>query len=139
GFWCAGRRAGTAAGGREPAQQAVPGHQGRQAWPYAGPAASGGNRVTRGEVRRRLALQWWRLLGLALAPLFLANLLFGAAPAWLSVLQMPLFIAALASLFVSLPLFRAYKHALIATGQALDSEAEPAAWQQLIHCRRRAL
>ena len=52
---------------------------------------------------------------------------------------MPLFIAALASLFVSLPLFRAYKHALIATGQALDSEAEPAAWQQLIHCRRRAL
>ena len=77
--------------------------------------------------------------GPALAPLFLANLLFGAAPAWLSVLQMPLFIAALASLFVSLPLFRAYKHALIATGQALDSEAEPAAWQQLIHCRRRAL
>ena len=92
--------------------------------------------MTRGEVRRRLALQWWRLLGLALAPLFLANLLFGAAPAWLSVLQMPLFIAALASLFVSLPLFRAYKHALIATGKALNGEAEPAAWIELARVRR---
>ena len=95
--------------------------------------------MTRAEVRRRLALEWWRWLGFALAPLFFLNLLFGGSQALGSVLEMPLFIAGVASMFVSLPLFRAYKHALIATGQALDSEAEPAAWQQLIHCRRRAL
>ena len=33
--------------------------------------------MTRGQVKRRLALAWWRQLGVALAPLFVFNLLFG--------------------------------------------------------------
>ena len=80
--------------------------------------------MTRAEVRRRLALEWWRWLGFALAPLFFLNLLFGDSQALGSVLEMPLFIAALASMFVSLPLFSAYKRALIATQAALDGEHE---------------
>ena len=48
--------------------------------------------MTRAQVRRRLALAWWRQLALTLAPLFLFNLLFGAAFEH-GVLSMPLFIA----------------------------------------------
>lgn len=93
--------------------------------------------MTRGQVKRRLALAWWRQLGVAVAPVFVFNLLFGGgAP---SVLAMPLFIAGMASMFLSLPLFHAYKRALIATGKALDSEDEPAAWLELDRVRLRAL
>ncbi|MDG1582182.1 MFS transporter [Pseudomonas sp. GOM6] len=94
--------------------------------------------MTRAEVRRRLALEWWRWLGFALAPLFFLNLLFGDSQALGSVLEMPLFIAGVASMFVSLPLFSAYKRALIATEQALDSEAERDAWLELARQRRKA-
>ena len=93
--------------------------------------------MTRGQVKRRLALAWWRQLGVALAPLFMFNLLFGGGNA--TVLSMPLFIAGLASMFVSLPLFSAYKRALIATDKALDSDDEPAAWLELDRVRLRAL
>lgn len=66
--------------------------------------------MTRAGVRRRLALEWWRWLGFAyLAPLFFLNLLFGGSQALGSVLEMPLFIAGLASMFVSLPLFSAWR------------------------------
>jgi len=94
--------------------------------------------VTRSDVRRRLAWVWWWQLGLTLAPLFVLNLLFGA-DRQLTVLAMPLFIAGMAAMFVSLPLFHAYKHALIATAKALDSPAEPAAWLALAARRRLAL
>lgn len=94
--------------------------------------------MTRGEVRRRLAYAWWRQLGLSLAPLFVLNLLFGSAEAALPVLAMPLFIGGLASMFVSLPLFAAYKRALVATERALDTPAEPAAWIELAQRRRLA-
>ena len=93
--------------------------------------------MTRKEVRRQLALAWWRQLGVALAPLLVFNLLFGGGAS--TVLTMPLFIAGLASMFVSLPLFSAYKRALIATEQALDSDGEPAAWLELDRVRLRAL
>ncbi|WP_137820086.1 MULTISPECIES: MFS transporter [unclassified Pseudomonas] len=93
--------------------------------------------MTRNAVRRRLALVWWRQLALTLAPLLLLNLLFGADQA-VSVLAMPLFIAGLASMFVSLPLFGAYKRALIATEKALDTPAEPDAWRELANRRRLA-
>ncbi|MGG2398633.1 MFS transporter [Pseudomonas sp. SH1-B] len=93
--------------------------------------------MTRGQVKRRLALAWWRQLGVAVAPVFFFNMLFGSASP--SVLAMPLFIAGLASMFVSLPLFHAYKHALIATGKALDTGDEPAAWLELDRVRLRAL
>jgi len=94
--------------------------------------------VTRGEVRRRLAYAWWRQLGLTLAPMFVLNLLFGSAEVALPVLALPLFIGGLASMFVSLPLFAAYKRALVATERALDTPAEPAAWIELAQRRRLA-
>jgi hypothetical protein len=93
--------------------------------------------VTRSQVRRRLALAWWGQLVLTLAPLVLLNWLFGAdrQP---GMLVMPLFVAGLASMFVSLPLFSAYKRALVATEQALDSPQEAEAWQALAKRRRLA-
>lgn len=94
--------------------------------------------MTRANVRRRLALAWWWQLAVVLAPLFVLNLLFGADQ-HVGVLSMPMFIAGLASMFVSLPLFHAYKHALIATEKALDSPEEPAAWLALAAQRRLAL
>ncbi len=93
--------------------------------------------MTRANVRRRLALLWWRQLALTLAPVFVADLLFGSGKT-VSVLAMPLFIGGLASMFVSLPLFSAYKRGLIATEQALDTPQEPAAWLDLAARRRQA-
>ena len=94
--------------------------------------------MTRSDVRRRLALAWWWQLAVVLAPLFVLNLLFGADQQ-VGVLSMPLFIAGLASMFISLPLFAAYKRALLATEKALDSPEEPAAWLALADRRRLAL
>lgn len=93
--------------------------------------------MTRGQVRRRLSISWWKYLALALLPLFVINLVFGQGEAILSVLAMPLFIAGVASMFVSLRFFGAYKHALIATQNALDTPEEPQAWITL-SARRRA-
>jgi hypothetical protein len=93
--------------------------------------------VTRGEVRRRLALEWWRQLAVTLVPLFVLNLLFGAERQT-GLLTMPLFIAGLASMFVSLPLFSAYKRALVATEKALDGADEHDAWLELARMRRLA-
>ena len=93
--------------------------------------------MTRGEVRRRLALEWWRQLAVTLVPLFVLNLLFGAEQK-AGLLTMPLFIAGLASMFVSLPLFSAYKRALVATEKALDTADEHDAWLELARIRRLA-
>jgi hypothetical protein len=93
--------------------------------------------VTRGEVRRRLALEWWRQLAVTLVPLFVLNLLFGSEQKT-GLLTMPLFIAGLASMFVSLPLFSAYKRALVATEKALDTADEHDAWLELARVRRLA-
>lgn len=94
--------------------------------------------MTRQAVRRRMALAWWRQLGYTLAPLLVMSYLFGGGEPWLPILQMPLFIAALFSLFVSLPLFSAYKRALVATEAALGRAEEPGAWQELARRRGRA-
>lgn len=93
--------------------------------------------MTRNQVRRRLALAWWWQVLVTLAPLFVFNGLFAEQVAH-SVLAMPLFIAGLASMFVSLPLFHRYKHGLIATEKALDTPDEPAAWVALARIRRLA-
>ncbi|MCO6058922.1 MFS transporter [Pseudomonas sp. MOB-449] len=94
--------------------------------------------MTRKEVRRRLGLAWWRQVAFTLVPLFVMIYLFGdGEPLW-PVLQMPLFIAALVSLFVSLPLFSAYKRALVATEAALGRAEEPGAWQELARRRGKA-
>lgn len=93
--------------------------------------------MTRAQVKRRLALAWWRQLAVAVLPVIILNALFGGGgPA---LLAMPLFVAGIASMFVSLPLFKAYKRALIATDKALDSAEEPAAWLELDRVRLRAL
>nr|WP_218952825.1 MFS transporter [Pseudomonas sp. BMW13] len=84
-----------------------------------------------------MALAWWRQLGVALAPLVVFNLLFGGGST--TVLTMPLFVAGLAAMFVSLPLFATYKRALVATEKALDSDDEAAAWLELDRVRLRAL
>ncbi|WP_342243905.1 MFS transporter [Pseudomonas sp. OTU5201] len=94
--------------------------------------------MTRKDVRRRLALAWWRQLGYTLVPLCVMSYLFGDGEPVLPVLQMPLFIAALASMFLSLPLFSAYKRALVATEAALGRAEEPGAWQELAHHRGKA-
>lgn len=93
--------------------------------------------MIRNEVRRRLALAWWWQVLVTLAPLVLLNALFTAERA-VSLLAMPLFIAGLASMFVSLPLFHRFKHGLIATEKALDTPDEPAAWVALAGIRRLA-
>ncbi|NVZ92207.1 MFS transporter [Pseudomonas yamanorum] len=95
--------------------------------------------MTRGQVKRRLSFNWWQYLALALVPLFVINLVFGKAEPLLQVLAMPFFIAGVASMFVSLRYFHGYKHALIATGKALDTPDEPAAWITLAARRRVAL
>jgi hypothetical protein len=94
--------------------------------------------VTRSEVRRSLALEWWRYLAAALVPLFVLNLLFGGGPGS-PMLHMPLFIGGLASMFVSLRLFSQFKLKLIATQAALDTPNEPAAWIELARVRRLGL
>lgn len=93
--------------------------------------------MTRGEVRRRLALAWWWQVLVTLAPLLVFNALFGGEGGS-SLLAMPLFIAGAASMFVSLPLFQRFKLALIATEKALDTPGEPAAWVELARIRRQA-
>lgn len=95
--------------------------------------------MTRGQVKRRLSVNWWQYLALALLPLFVVNLVFGQAESLLPVFAMPFFIAGVASMFLSLRYFNGYKHALIATSKALDTAEEPAAWITLAACRRTAL
>ncbi|AZC25813.1 MFS transporter [Pseudomonas sessilinigenes] len=95
--------------------------------------------MTRGQVRRRLAVSWWQYLALAVLPLFVLNAVFGQGEPILPVLAMPFFIAGVASMFVSLRFFGAYKHGLIATQKALDTPEEPAAWIDLAARRRTAL
>lgn len=94
--------------------------------------------MTRGQVRRRLSVDWWKYLALALVPLFVLNALFGQGEGILPVLAMPFFIAGVASMFVSLKFFGRYKHALIATQKSLDTPDEPAAWIALAARRRAA-
>ncbi len=83
--------------------------------------------MTRDQVRRRLSVSWWKYLALALLPLFMINAVFGQGEAILPVLEMPLFIAGMASMFVSLRFFGPYREALIATQKALDTREEPQA------------
>lgn len=86
--------------------------------------------------RRRLSLEWWCLLAVAGLPLLLLSLSFGVAdPGWPDV-HMPVFVAGLLSMFVSLPLFSRYKHALIATQRVLDTPADAATWSALAKIRR---
>ncbi len=92
-----------------------------------------------GVQRPLFARRWWGLLAVALLPLALLGA-FGPEQAPLAdSLAMPLFIAALLSMFVGLPLFRRYKHALIGCGRALNGPDESAAWAALALAQRHGL
>lgn len=94
--------------------------------------------MNRAAARRRLNLGWWFFLLLALGPLILLMVLVDET-GWAEQLAMPVFVAALVSMFASLRLFRGYKHAVIAAGRARDQADEPAAWQALGDAQRRGL
>ena len=94
---------------------------------------------SRAQWRRWLAVEWWLRMVLALAPMLLLGGLFSDSLASVEWLQMPIFILALCSLFITLPLFRRYKHALIDTSKALDTPVEEQAWLRLSLRRRSAL
>lgn len=83
---------------------------------------------------RWLGMQLVALLPLsALAPMELAE---SPLP---SALAMPLFVLALLSLFVNLPLFRRYKLALVALARVRDTKHEAAAWGPLAEAQLRGL
>lgn len=92
-----------------------------------------------GVQRPAFARRWWGLLAVALLPLILLGA-FGLARAPLpDSLAMPLFVVALLSMFVGLPLFRRFKLALIACARAFDSPGEAAAWRELALAQRNGL
>lgn len=91
--------------------------------------------MNRAVVRRQLAREGWLHAALMVLP----ALLLGRTGLQLGNGGLLLFAAGLASLFFSLPAFTRFKHALIATEQALGDTAEPEAWAQLRRIRRRAL
>ena len=95
--------------------------------------------MTRGQIRRRFSFAWWWQLLLTLLPLLLACVLFGKSEPLLPALKMPFFIAGVASMFVSLRFFGAYKRGLIATQKAFDTPQENDAWAELTRARRSAL
>ena len=81
--------------------------------------------MTRGQVRRRLSVNWWQYLALALLPLFVINGVFGQSEAILPVLAMPLFIVGMAWLSASPTFFGVCRPAVLATHIALDTPDEP--------------
>jgi hypothetical protein len=83
--------------------------------------------------------QWWAFLLLSLVPLIVLKWLLPDGVFDLSSLHMPLFVAGLCSLFVSLPLFSRFKHALITTQSAMNTENQAAAWADLARVRQHAL
>nr|WP_302184119.1 MFS transporter [Pseudomonas donghuensis] len=83
-----------------------------------------------------MQLAWWQYLAVALAPLLVFAWAFADLQALIPILAMPMFIAGVASMFLSLPRFGAYKHALIATQKNLNSDDEPGAWIELARIRR---
>lgn len=92
--------------------------------------------MTRADVWRRLSIAWWWQLVLALAPLFVVYGFSGYFEPLFPVLAMPLFVAGLLSMFVSLKTFGLFKRSLLSTAAAFDTPAEPAAWIALAANRR---
>lgn len=85
--------------------------------------------------RRQLARDGWLQFALVIVPLLLASRI----PTATEQFGLVLFGLGLASLFLSLPRFTAYKHALIATEKSFGSADEDRAWATLRQMRRRAL
>ena len=86
--------------------------------------------MNRRQRRQRLLINWLGLVLLGLAPLVVIWAVWGLSRP--TDFAMPVFIAALLSLFVSLPFFQRYKRALIATGEGRDTDVEASLWQALV-------
>ena len=95
--------------------------------------------MNRAAARRQLSRDGWLVLLLILVPVLVAGQLPRLTSGIGDSLAFPLFFAGLGLLFLSLPRFTAYKHALIYTEKSFDSDAEPAAWTALRQVRLRAL
>lgn len=93
----------------------------------------------RRSVRNRMGWSWRVQLIIAIVPLIVANIWIDKRALLPESFQMPLFLLALCSVFVTLPFFRRYKHALIALEKSLDTPEEAKAWQQIQQVRIRAL
>lgn len=92
--------------------------------------------MTRAQVQVKLANAWWQQLGLTLAPLFVMSWAFGQMEPVMPVLALPLFMAGIAGLFLSVPRLGLFRRALHATEDALGTHNEPAAWVGLARIRR---
>jgi len=91
--------------------------------------------VNRAAARRQLARDGWLHTLLMVMPVLVLDRAPAAGFDW----GLPVFAAGLLALFLNLPAFTAFKHALIATEQALDGPGEAAAWAGLRGIRRRGL
>ena len=95
--------------------------------------------MSRAAARRQLSRDGWLHLLLLVAPVLIASRLPRLPVPFVEIVALALFVAGLASLFLNLPRFSAYKHALIATERAFGSDDEAAAWITLREVRLRAL
>ena len=95
--------------------------------------------MNRAAARRQLSRDGWLMLLLILVPVLATSQLPMLTGGIGDSLAFPLFFAGLGLLFLSLPRFTAYKHALIDTEKSFGSDAEPAAWTALRQVRLRAL
>jgi hypothetical protein len=86
-----------------------------------------------------LSRDGWRYLLLIVLPVLVSRQLPEIAGRFAEHLALPLFGIGLATLFLNLPRFTAYKHTLIATEKALGTDVESSAWAALRTIRLRAL
>jgi hypothetical protein len=95
--------------------------------------------LSRRVARRQLVRDGWLYLALMVLPVLISGRFGQLQGGFAEHLALPLFIAGLCLLFLNLPRFTAYKHALIATEAAADSTTEPVAWATLRAVRLQAL
>ena len=95
--------------------------------------------MNRSAARHQLSRDGWVYLMLIVLPVLVSSR-FGRLDGSLAErLALPMFIFGLILLFLNLPRFTAYKHALIATEAAFGSDAELDAWATLRAVRLNAL
>lgn len=95
--------------------------------------------MSRSAARRQLVRDGWRYLLCIVLPVLISSQLPPLAGRFGEPLALPLFFIGLATLFLSLRRFTAYKHALIAAENSLNTATEAPAWDALRAVRLRAL
>ena len=91
------------------------------------------------EARRTLRMLWWLQLTVALLPVWLFPSAIYNLAERTELISILFFAAALSLLFLNNRPFQRFKHAVIAVGQARDTEQEQDAWQHLMHVSLQAL